>query len=71
MDNWNADNYKSALSKKPIVFKTFYKTKPDFYSLNTKDFRLRVNPVIYFQGGKDNTYNGNLYTNTRGITVRV
>lgn len=70
-DNWSAlaaSSYlqKLNVSQKPI-FKHFYRTKTDFYSVNTTDFQLRVNPVINFQvGGGDG---GFLYVNTRGAQI--
>ena len=67
-DNWQYSEKKTYLSKNPI-FKHFYKTKADLYSVNTKDFKLRVNPVIYFQGGKEDNNPNTLYINTRGVQV--
>ncbi|WP_207895807.1 hypothetical protein [Hymenobacter gummosus] len=68
-DNWSSlsgglpfDN----ISKRPIL-KYFYRTPSDFYSVNTKDFTLRVNPVLNLQagGGSD----GFLFLNTRGAQI--
>ncbi len=69
-DNWQYDTTGSetALSKAPTL-KHFYRTKSDFYSVDSKAFKLRVNPTMHVQAGKDNSFAGSLYTNTRGITV--
>jgi len=63
--------------RKPIL-KYFYDKNSDFYSVHTKDFDFHLNPVAYFQYGKDKetgstavglTTNTN-YINTRGIEFR-
>ncbi len=70
-DSWewagdSADND----SKKPIL-KYFYKKKSDLFSVQTEDFDLHVNPVLYFGVGKESgTYSGTRYINTRGAEVR-
>ena len=65
-------------SRKPFL-KYFYQKKADFYSLQTPDFDLHVNPVFYFGGGADLTSNSTLgtgrstqplFVNTRGLEVR-
>ena len=68
---------KASNSRKPIL-KYFYEKKSDFYSVHTKDFDFHLNPVAYFQYGKDKEtgatapYVGstNNYINTRGIEFR-
>ncbi|GAB2520674.1 hypothetical protein [Spirosoma aerophilum] len=65
-------------SKRPLL-KYFYHKKADFYSLQTPDLDLHINPVVYFGGGPENTSSqtnasltGNqmLFVNTRGLEVR-
>ncbi|GAB3952217.1 hypothetical protein GCM10028805_33800 [Spirosoma harenae] len=65
-------------SRKPIL-KHFYQKKADFYSLQTPDVDLHVNPVFYFGIGADNTSSESsqipsgsrsLFFNTRGLEVR-
>jgi hypothetical protein len=68
-ENWEHLDDSLALSKKSI-FKTFYKHKADFYSVNTKHFSLHVNPVIGVSAGKDNNGSEYRYLNTRGIEIR-
>ena len=65
-------------SGKPLL-KHFYKKKADFYSLQTPDFDLHVNPAFYFGVGVDNTSGQSdvltnnrqlLFVNSRGLEVR-
>ena len=65
-------------SSKPL-FKHFYKKKADFYSLQTPDLDLHVNPAVYFGVGADNTSSQSdaltnnrqlLFVNSRGLEVR-
>jgi hypothetical protein len=62
------------ISKKAI-FKTFYKTKPDLYSLDNQDINLHINPVLYLGIGNENSIskdadNGLNSLNTRGAEIR-
>jgi hypothetical protein len=56
-------------SQKPVL-KNFYTTPCNFYSVNTKDFFLSINPVLSFRAGKEIGYDKTLFLNTRGITLR-
>jgi hypothetical protein len=56
-------------SKRPFL-KSFYKTKPDFFQVNEKDFFLALNPVLQFTAGKEKGNDDDIYLNSRGITVR-
>ena len=56
-------------SRKPLLG-TFYKTKANFYEVNTDDFFLAINPVFQFQYGKESDNDENIFLNTRGVTVR-
>ena len=71
MDNseWVTGSKVIFLSKKSI-WNTFYTTKPNMLEVNTTDFFLAVNPVIYFQEGKESGNDENLFINTRGVTLR-
>lgn len=66
---WYDGSKESFASKKPWV-KTFYKTKPNFFEVNTKDFFLAVNPMIQVAYGKESNNSKNIFYNGRGITVR-
>ncbi|MCC9136489.1 hypothetical protein ACFSKU_06520 [Pontibacter silvestris] len=67
-DNWNYTDQESNLSEHPI-FNTFYRNKTDLYHYESKDFSLRVNPVIHFELGHDNQTDGARYVNTRGVQL--
>ncbi|MBL0055816.1 MAG: hypothetical protein IPP31_06380 [Chitinophagaceae bacterium] len=57
-------------SKRPIL-KTFYKTKPNFLEVKTRDFFLALNPVLQFEGGAETgTTKQSIYRNSRGVMVR-
>lgn len=57
-------------SKKPL-FKNIYRYKTDFLHISQySDFMLKINPVLYWQVGKDLNSNGLRYINTRGVELR-
>lgn len=56
-------------SKKPIL-KYFYQTQADLVNVETDDFFLAVNPVLYLQAGYDINDKALRYTNTRGLELR-
>ncbi len=71
-DNWAWSQTDQPESKKSLLG-VFYRNKPDLFHVNTDDFKLRVNPVIHFQVGKE-TSTGFAstpltYVNTRGIQI--
>lgn len=68
-DNWEYGSEELARSKKPFL-KWFYQTKPDLYQVNTKDFMLKVNPVLYLAAGHDTQTQGTPFLNTRGVEIR-
>ena len=65
-DNWTFSDSSESDSRKPFL-KIFYRKKPDFVSVLTKDFELHLNPVIHFSAGSDSNFDRMLYTNTRGF----
>ncbi len=69
-DNWANSPQGTAVnqSEKPILT-YFYRDQTDLYSVQTKDFTLRVNPVLLLQGGKDDRIDGLRYVNTRGVQI--
>ncbi|RYY50127.1 MAG: hypothetical protein EOO06_04980 [Chitinophagaceae bacterium] len=66
---WYKGPQEDFVSKRPIL-KAFYKTKSNFYEVNTKDFFLAVNPVLQLSFGKEKDNDEALYLNSRGVTVR-
>ena len=71
MDNseWVTTSKAGFLSKRPIL-KTFYKTKANLLEVNTRDFFLAINPVLFLQAGKENNNDELMFNNTRGLTIR-
>jgi hypothetical protein len=71
IDSWEWSKATIAQSKKPLL-KYFYEKQADAYSVNTKDFDLHVNPVLYFSGGNGagNTQRNYTFLNTRGVELR-
>src|SRR5690606_39003534 len=71
---FNNDNRKrsaaAAADSKRTILKYFYKKKADFFSVNTPDFDLHINPVLYLVTGNDSRRDDMLFTNTRGVEVR-
>ena len=61
-------NSKDCISKKALL-KNVYRSKSAFYEVNKKDFSLKINPVLYLQGGKEKGVGEFKYINTRGIEL--
>ena len=68
-DHWEYWGEDSAQSKKPFL-KKIYRTKADFFHVNTKDFKLRVNPILYLSAGRDENSGSTPFINTRGAQIR-
>ena len=66
---WYTGPQESFASKKP-VFNAFYKTKPNLYEVNIKDFFLVINPMIQVAYGKESNNSNNIFYNSRGLTIR-
>lgn len=71
MDNsdWTVHHRDSFLVKHP-VFNNFYPTNAHLIAVDTKEFNMRVDPVLYLQAGRTNDGTGSTYQNTRGLLVR-
>ena len=68
-DNWEWSRAASSDSRRPVL-RHFYKKKSDFFHVDTEDFDLHINPVLYVGAGNDSRRNERLFVNTRGIEVR-
>lgn len=68
-DNWEWSRTGDNTSRRPL-FNALYKNKSALYHVDTEDFTLSVNPVLYLAAGmeKDNDYTP--YINTRGVQLR-
>ena len=71
-DNW-AWSGQAAADNKNAIFNTFYRKKADLFDVDTKDFVLHVNPVLYLEAGTEQVSGAEdtpfLFTNTRGLQV--
>ncbi|MGI4738416.1 MAG: capsule assembly Wzi family protein [Janthinobacterium lividum] len=71
-DNWLFAAQGDSLNQSQRPFLTyFYRNQTDLYSVQTKDFAFRLNPVLLLQAGKDggdNSISGLRYVNTRGVS---
>lgn len=63
----NIPNYNSKFARSFIGRRLF---KEDLLYINTKDFKLAVNPAFNFQFGRNFGANENSWTNTRGISAK-
>ncbi len=52
------------------LFKVFYKTPANFFEVNTKDFKLRANPIFNFHIGQQKDDPELMFMNQRGLEVR-
>ncbi|UXP33336.1 hypothetical protein N6H18_05145 [Reichenbachiella agarivorans] len=70
-DNWEhvEDGEKFAMSRKPFL-KWFYRSKSDFYHVNTEMFKLKISPVLYLGLGNDSNAAARPFVNTRGLELR-
>jgi hypothetical protein len=55
-------------SNRPIL-NTVYRTPAAFYHVKTSDFRLRIDPVLHFEGQWTSSDSVSLFKNTRGFSV--
>lgn len=68
-DNWEWIDSVNNKSRNPFL-KRFYRVKSDFYHVQTEDFDLHVNPVLYLQVGNEQDAEATPYINTRGVELR-
>ncbi len=70
-DNWANSDQGTSLNPSPKPFLSyFYRNQTDLYHVDSKDFTLRVNPVLLLQAGRDNQNTDGLrYVNTRGVQL--
>jgi hypothetical protein len=59
-----------SFASKHLVLKTFYKTPPNLFEVNVKDFFLVINPMLQVTYGKESGNKENIFVNSRGITIR-
>lgn len=65
-----AEGEDGAIPSAHPVLKYFYQKQADLIHVNTGDFFLAVNPVLYLQAAKETNQDGLKYINTRGAEIR-
>lgn len=68
-DSWEWSETNTCDSKKPAL-KWLYRKQSDAYHVSTPDFDLHVNPVVYFQVGREFSNSTATTINTRGMEIR-
>ncbi|MEP4094926.1 hypothetical protein [Reichenbachiella sp.] len=68
-DHWEYFGEDAVFSKKPFL-KKLYRTRADFLHVKTKEFKLRVNPILYLSAGRDSNSGSSPFINTRGAQIR-
>lgn len=68
-EEWTKSYSDSFQAKRPL-FKSFYKTPAHMFVVNTPEFTMRVEPLLYLQYGHANDGSQYLYQNTRGLLIR-
>ncbi len=69
-DNFEyAPEKQKAESSYPIL-NSIYKYKTDFYAFKDENFVLKINPIIFYQGGKSSSDAEYKYINTKGVELK-
>ena len=70
LDNYlfNAENTKD-LKRKPML-KNFFPIESNLYIVNEERFKMSINPVLGFSGGKDKYDSITTYRNSRGVELQ-
>lgn len=69
-DNWEWSKSDTSKSVNKPFLKVFYRKKTDLYHVQSKDFDLHVNPVLYLSAGTESESDVTTYINTRGVDIR-
>ncbi len=67
-DNWDYASTADSVSGKPLLT-YFFRRPSDFWHVQRKEITLHVNPVLHWELGQDDSGEGLVYTNTRGIQM--
>jgi hypothetical protein len=67
---WIDDAKRSQSNSQKPLWKHLLRKKADFYSTQTEDIDLHVNPIFQFGFAQDNLSEELPYTNTRGVEIR-
>lgn len=69
LEKKNGSTIEKAKSEQPVL-KYFYKTPANFYELETKYLKMKINPILNVKMGKDKEDENFIFQNTRGIELR-
>ena len=69
------DNFEYAADKAQIdgaypILNSIYKYKTDFYAFDDANFLVKLNPVIFYQGGHSSSNSEYKFFNTRGLELK-
>lgn len=66
---WSTSAMAQSKSRKTLI-PQLYPSPVNFFEVDQKDLFLAVNPILYFQYGKESGYDTSLIINSRGVSVR-
>ncbi len=69
-NEWVPDSSSLARQSKKPFWGVFYKTPANLYEVNSRYFKMRVNPMLNFNLGRESGEAGILFQNQRGLEVR-
>jgi hypothetical protein len=69
-DEWAPDTCRLLRKNKHHLLKVFCESPASFFSVNSKDFKLRVNPMFNFSAGRQADDASLIFYNQRGAEVR-
>lgn len=68
-NEWINDSSRLAQHRKPWL-KVLYPAKAHLLEVNTPDFKLRLDPLLYLLAGAEKDHSGMLFQNRRGLEIR-
>jgi hypothetical protein len=69
-NEWIPDSNRLMQYSRRSFLKTFYKTPANLYEVNSKYFKLRINPMVNFHVGRESNDAELLFMNQRGVELR-
>ncbi len=69
-DNFEYAGEKAMIDGTYPIFNSIYKYKTDFYAYQDGNFVLKLNPVIFYQGGHSTSSSEYKYINTKGVELK-
>lgn len=69
-NEWAPQDSLSVPSRRKGLFRAFYQTPANFFEVNSRDFKLRANPMLNLGLGRQNDDAELVFINQRGLEVR-